>query len=98
MVTDFFVHLEAAGLSLRDTEDENVQTHGTDDIYAIANGFDAINPAHAARQLKDDWATYNNDNEKEKPVLQRIENAEGFAASATEFYFQSKCGWDVIED
>lgn len=86
----------AAGLNERDTTDPNIKTHGTDDIYMIANGYDPTSPERSARKLKNDWATYNNDNSKPKPVLERVENAEGYAASATEFWFQSKCGWTEI--
>ena len=87
----------AAGLSEHDTTDENIKTHGTDDIYAIANGYDVTSPERSARKLKDNWTKYNQDNKIEKPELERVENAEGYAASATEFWFQSRCGWDEIK-
>ena len=86
----------AAGLSERETTDKNIKTHGTDDIYGIAKGYDATGPERSARKLKDNWAKYNKD-KKNKPELERVENAEGYAASATEFWFQSRCGWDTIQ-
>ncbi|SLM34209.1 Metallopeptidase, catalytic domain [Lasallia pustulata] len=85
----------AAGLSERDTNDPNIKSHGTDDIYAIAKGYDPTSPERSARKLKDNWTKYNGDH-KNKPELERVENAEGYAASATEFWFQSKCGFTDI--
>ena len=96
-VTDCGSMLVAAGLSERDTDKLNVRTHGTDDIYDIAVGYNPSNPEQSARTLKNNWSAYNKDNQKKKPELARVENAESFAASATEFWFQSKCGWDTIE-
>ena len=71
-------------------------THGTEDIYQIAKGYDPASPERSARKLKDNWVKYNND-KKKKPELQRTENAESYAAAATEFFFQSKCGWPEIQ-
>lgn len=87
----------AAGLSERDTTDPNIKTHGTDDIYAIAQGYDPTSPERSARKLKDNWTKYNQDNKNKKPELERVENAEGYAASATEFWFQSRCGFDDVQ-
>lgn len=62
----------------------------------IATGYDKANPNRAARKLKTNWDAYNNDNSKKKPEIERVENAESYAAAATEFWFQSKCNWDSI--
>ena len=86
----------AAGLSERDIANFDIKTHGTNDIYEIATGYDRGNPNRAARQLKTNWETYNNDNSKKKPEIARVENAENYAAAATEFWLQSKCNWDSI--
>lgn len=71
-------------------------THGTEDIYEIAKGYDSGSPEKSSRKLKDNWVKDNKDNKKKKPELQRTENAESYAAAATEFWFQKQCGWDTI--
>ena len=71
-------------------------THGTEDIYQIAQGYDRGSPEKSSRKLKDNWVKYDKDNKNKKPELQRTENAESYAAAATEFWFQSRCGWDAI--
>ncbi|KAI4267640.1 MAG: hypothetical protein LQ337_008258 [Flavoplaca oasis] len=72
-------------------------THGTEDIYQIdPSGYDPGSPEKSGRKLKDNWVKYNDDNKNKKPELQRIENAESYAAAATEFYFQKHCKWDEI--
>ena len=86
-----------AALSERDTLEPGVSSHGSDDIYAIAGGYNPRSPEQSARTLKDNWTKYSKDNSNTKPVLRRIENAESYAASATEFWFHSNCGWDNIE-
>ena len=72
------------------------ETHGTEDIYQIAKGYDPGSPEKSSRKLKDNWMKYDKDNKNNKPELQRTENAESYAAAATEFWFQSHCGWDEI--
>ena len=72
--------------------------HGTEDIYQIAQGYDLGSPEKSARRLKNNWVKYNNDNKNQEPELQRTENAESYAAAATEFFFQSSCGWDEISE
>jgi len=72
------------------------QSHGTDDIYEINTGSDRTSPERSGRKLKDSWTAYNKGNKKSKPSIQRVENAEGYAAAATEFYFQQVCGWSEI--
>lgn len=74
----------------------NDATHGTEDIYQIAPGYDQGSPEKSSRKLRDDWAQYDGDNSKPKPEIQRTENAESYAAAATEFFFQMRCGWDTI--
>ncbi len=96
-ITDYVSSPDAAGLSERDTTDENIKTHGTDDIYAIASGYDVTIPERSSRKLKDNRTKFNNDNSNNKPELERVENAEGYAASATEFWFQLQCGWTEIQ-
>ncbi len=71
-------------------------SHATDDIYAFDTGYDPSSPERSSRKLKDNWTAYDNDNNKPQPPLQRVENAEGYAAAATEFYFQQVCGWSEI--
>ena len=83
----------AAGLSEHPVPNTDIKTHGTNDIYAIGvPGYDPASPEKSARKLKSNWAK----NQPQKPALARVENAEGYAASATEFWFQLNCGWDNI--
>lgn len=85
-------HLDQMGVQAGLFPDNNGadDTHGTEDIYQIASGYDAGNPEGSARKLRDNWAA------GKEPELKRIENAEGYAAAATAFYFQKWCGWDDI--
>lgn len=91
-------HLDQLGVEAGLFPDGNgaSNTHGTEDIYQIAEGYNRGNPEKSARQLKDEWVKYGNDNKNKKPQLLRTENAESYAAAATEFYFQKYCGWDEI--
>lgn len=91
-------HLNQLGVAAGLFPDNNGadDTHGTEDIYQIASGYDPGSPEKSSRKLKDDWVKYENNNQNKKPELQRTENAESYAAAATEFWFQSKCGWDHI--
>lgn len=66
------------------------KSHGTDDIYNIAEGYNRRKLQQASRMLKENWAKYNKDGKK-KPELERVENAESYAATATEFWFQKQC-------
>lgn len=88
----------AAGLEERDTADEDISSHGTDDIYDIADGYAGLGPERSARRLSVNWNKYDQDNKNPKPEVKRVENAESYAASATEFWFQSKCGWNTIQE
>lgn len=74
-------------------------THGTEDIYQIAEGYDRGSPEKSARKLKDNWVKHDRkDSGAKKPELLRTENAEGYAAAATEFWMQSWCGFDDISE
>ena len=77
-VTDCSFIVVAAGLSERDTDKLNVRTHGTEDTYDIAVGYTPSSPEQSARTLKNKWTVYNKDNQKKKPELARVENAESF--------------------
>lgn len=97
VVTDHHLSLEVAGLP--EQTDGSIQTQGTDDVYDIApNQYKPGDQEKASRKLKDNWAFYDFNNKQfPEPPLQRVENAESYAAAATEFYFQSKCGWPTIQ-
>ena len=74
-------------------------THGIEEIYQIAKGYDTGSPEKSSRKLKENWVKYDMNNRKnKKPELQRTENAESYAAAATEFWFQSKCGRSKIKE
>ncbi|KAL9098022.1 MAG: hypothetical protein Q9163_006230 [Psora crenata] len=91
-------HLNQMGVEAGLFPDSNGEddTHGTYDIYEKDDGYDKGSPEKSARKLKANWDAYDKDNSKPKPSYQRIENAESYAAAATEFYFQNHCGWDEI--
>ena len=91
-------HLNQLGVEAGLFPDNNgaEDTHGTEDIYQIAGGYDPASPEKSARKLKDNWVKYDADNNQKKPEILRTENAESYAAAATEFWFQQQCGWDNI--
>lgn len=76
-------------------------SHGTEDVYEITDPnyrkYDTTSPARAARELYENWAKAEKDDKKPKPILARVENAESYAASATEFLFMQQCGADTID-
>ena len=94
-------HLNQLGMEaglFPDHEGEDAM-HGTEDIYQVSSGYDPGSPEKSARKLKDNWVKYKDhkkNKKNKKPDLQRTENAESYAAAATEFWFQSRCGWDKI--
>ena len=92
-------HLNQLGVEAGLFPDNNGDdgTHGTEDIYQINEpDYDPGSPEKSGRKLKVNWVKYNDDNKNKRPELQRLENAENYAAAATEFYFQMRCGWDEI--
>ena len=89
---------KAIGLSQRDTADPSIKIYGTDDIYAIAKGYNPSSPERSARKLKTNWAAKNKGPNKKKPELERVEKEEGYVATATEFWMQVNCGFDDIEE
>ena len=96
IITNYRLSLEAAGL--REEQDGDITTHGTNDVYAIDKIYNIGEPDRASRKLKDNWAFYDFNNKQfPEPPLQRVQNAESYAAAATEFYFQSMCGWPTIQ-
>jgi hypothetical protein len=89
-----------AGLSVRPDPD-GFDSCGTVDVYIKGsdedrNRYKNMDPWQAAREVHRLWETYNGDNSAYKPTTATIENAESYAAAALEFYFLSKCEWDVI--
>ncbi|KAM0794074.1 hypothetical protein BDR22DRAFT_877048 [Usnea florida] len=93
-------HLDQLGkvAGLSEQQEGGITTHGTNDIYAIDEYYNIGDPDKGSRKLKDIWALYeSNSKQVPKPPLQRVENAESYAASATEFWFQSMCGWPTIQ-
>lgn len=91
-------HLDQLGVQAGLFPDNKAEgdTHGTEDIYQIANGYDPASPEKSARQLKNNWVKYDGDNSLKKPEILRTENAESYAAAATEFFMQKNCGWDEV--
>lgn len=92
-------HLNQLGLQAGLFSDKNGadDTHGTEDIYAIADGYNRGSPEKSARKLMANWIKFDNGNGNgNKPEIKQVENAESYAAAATEFYFQKYCGWDEV--
>jgi hypothetical protein len=92
---------EKVGLSERPAdrdEPDGEKSHGTEDVYELEDpnwkNYDTQSPARSARRLKENWEKAAKGKE---PILKRVENAESYAASATEFYFMQKCKFDTIE-
>jgi len=74
----------------------NQATFGTEDVYTLNDPnykYRNLNPQSAARQLKVNWINVPKDKE---PILQRVQNAESYAAAYAEFYFQRRCNIDSI--
>ncbi|KAI1822079.1 hypothetical protein F4861DRAFT_516337 [Xylaria intraflava] len=86
---------QRAGLPLN-PDGEGGQTHGTDDIYS-KRGYSA-DPETAARQLHANWkkATEKKLPKNKQPPFAETLNADSYAASATEWWFMSMCGFDSI--
>jgi hypothetical protein len=85
---------------LRRNKPQDGSSHGTEDVYETDDPnykkYDRSSPARAARELYENWAKAEKDDKKPKPILKRVENAESYAASATEFLFMQRCGFDTI--
>lgn len=92
---------ERAELPIRHDVPTGIDSAGTVDVYVEGSDEDkdkykGKEAWAASRELHRLWDEYNGDNSKYKPTTPTTWNAESYAAAALEFWFLSKCKWDVI--